>query len=1157
MSKTIRLAALVLAGYVAVSYLIARLLNLKGTSFWYLFGGLVLIGLVAASAYIWMEMRRAAAEKAEAEPAAETPASDALAQILREAEDRLSSSTLAKGAKFSGLPVIFLVGPEGSTKTTILTRSGLDPELLAGHVFQDNNVVPTRVLNVWFAQQSVFVEPSAAVLADSSQWLRVIRKMRPGRLSSAVRKGDSSPRAAVACFDCDSFLKPGASEAASAAARDLHARLGDISKTLGIELPVYVLFTKADHLSFFHDYFHTLTSDEATQVLGATLPVAASGKGVYSEEQSVRVTGAFDQLYFSLCEHRMEFLERENDGERLPGTYEFPRELRKVRTTLVQFLVDLCRPSQLSTAPFLRGFYFCGVRPIFVREAAPARVAARRPASEPEKGATGIFRAGAEQVARAQAQTPAEISAVRKVPEWVFLKRLFAQVILADDAAIAASAVSSKTNLTRRVLLASACAICLLLSIAFTVSFINNRGLESEAQSAAAAVSSAAGSPSATAAVPSLEDLNQLEALRQSFQTIARYNREGAPLRYRWGLYIGDELYPKVRRVYFRRFAQLLFSNTQLALLNELRALPLTPAPIDPYDRPYDSLKSYLITTSNPDKSTVLYLSPVLFSRWPAANGIDAARAALAQKQFDFYADELKYSNPYSSENDAAAIDRARKYLGQFAGAKRVYQFMLAEANKKAPSLNFNQMFPGSAQTVIDNQEIPGAFTKTGWPMMQDAIKHADRYFSGEQWVLGNQATDIGDRANLDQSLRKFYNDDYIDRWREYLKKASVVGYASIPDAAKKLSITSGPQSPLLAMFCLASQNTATDPEIAKAFKPAHLVVPPTCVDQYIAPSNQEYMKALLALRVTLDQIAGATPDPNDPNVAQAVSNATAAKIVTGQMAQGFGVDPLTGVVQKLIEDPIARVEPLVKGLGAAALDKGGKELCGELRPLLSKYPFNPQSSNEATMAEVNGIFKPGEGALWKFYDANLQRLLTKQGLHYVAASGGGTTLTPSFVDFFNRAAAFSGALYSGSGDPRLTYSLRPVTSEGIQSVGLQIDGTALSYSEGSAAAKQFSWPGAQPGVRATARFGGGADITWATYQGLWSVFRFFGRAEKAPGAGATSRLEWVIRVGDQPAQLPNGKPLTVRFDLDMGNSPPVFQKGYLSSIGCVANVAR
>ena len=66
----------------------------------------------------------------------------------------------------------------------------------------------------------------------------------------------------------------------------------------------------------------------------------------------------------------------------------------------------------------------------------------------------------------------------------------------------------------------------------------------------------------------------------------------------------------------------------------------------------------------------------------------------------------------------------------------------------------------------------------------------------------------------------------------------------------------------------------------------------------------------------------------------------------------------------------------------------------------------------QATLADVNGLFKPHEGALWTFYDSSLQKLLPKQGAQYVAVPQGTMSLTPAFVSFFNRAAAFSdGAL--------------------------------------------------------------------------------------------------------------------------------------------------
>jgi hypothetical protein len=59
-----------------------------------------------------------------------------------------------------------------------------------------------------------------------------------------------------------------------------------------------------------------------------------------------------------------------------------------------------------------------------------------------------------------------------------------------------------------------------------------------------------------------------------------------------------------------------------------------------------------------------------------------------------------------------------------------------------------------------------------------------------------------------------------------------------------------------------------------------------------------------------------------------------------------------------------------------------------------------------------------------------------------------------------------------------------------------------------------------------------------------------FGKAERQEG----NILEWVVRVGKDPAMI-NGKPLAVRVEVNM--TPPLYQRGYFSSLACVAEVAR
>jgi type VI secretion system protein ImpL len=1134
-------AALIL--YLLLAWFLGSGLGLKSPDIWILRGGLALIGFAAAAVFLWYR-----AKKEREKPAGDTaPAGgDDFDALLNEAAAKLASSRLQQGASFGALPVIFVLGPAGSTKTTAVVNSGLDPELLAGQIYQDSAVVPTRSANLWFARNSVFVEASGRLLGDIPAWNRLIRRMQPRRLGSLFGKGEQAPRAAVVCLSCDIFLKPGAAENVPTAARSLAARLGEISHLLGINVPVYVLFTKLDRLSFFHEYVQNLSESEVTQVLGVTLPaVQPQPTGVYAEQESARLTAAFNELFYSLSEKRTSMLSREHESEKLPGIYEFPREFRKLRTFVTQFLVDLCRPSQLSTGPFLRGFYFCGVRPVIVKDVVTA--AAARPSfsqsAQARGDATGIFRLDQAELGQGAPVAAAPAASTRKVPQWVFLNHFFSGVLLTDRTGLGASGSSVKTNTLRRVLLASAAALCLLLCLAFTISWAGNRSLESEARLAAEGISTRG---TGGANLPSFETVNRLETLRQSLETLARYEREGAPLHLRWGLYAGSEIYPSVRRLYFDRFHQLLFGQTQTGLLSTLQGLPGAPGPTDDYGYAYDTLKAYLITTSHHDKSSQAFLSPLLHSRWAAGRAVDPDVSRLAQKQFDFYSEELRLENPYPSRNDGAAIEKARMYLSLFAGVERVYQVMLAEANKSNPAVNFNRKFPGSAEVVINDKNVPGAYTKAGWTFMQNAIKNADSFFTREEWVLGQQSGAKGDRAKLEQDLRTRYYADFINQWQDYLKKSVVVRYRDFGDAAKKLSKIDGPQSPLLAMFWLASQNTGVDaPDVLKAFKPLHAVMPPASVDQYIVPSNADYMKALVPLQLALEQVATLPPAQNEQAAEQTRKSASDAKLVTRQMALTLALDQ---TVLKLLEDPITNAVGSIPAPPAP-----GKGLCIEFRGLSAKYPFNPNATTKATLDEVAAFFAPQKGALWTFYEANLKKVLTPQG---VLIPGVSPAPPAGIVRFFNRAAGFSNALYpGGSATPRLAYSLKPVMSADIQSLRLGVDGQTGDFPTPGAPAKQFIWPGSSAHeVRLSGKFKGGSDFVFPSYDGLWAVFEFFNDADRYQAAGSGASLEWMLRGGRQgrPVTSPSsGQPLQVRFDLDMAGAPPVFQKGYFASLAC------
>ncbi len=1149
MRKPLQLGAAALLVYFLLVWFGGSLLALKGGPLWMFRASLWLIGIAAAAVVLWFIWQRQKLGAAAA--AGDSSAQDEIDLLVREAQKKLSQAHMQGG--IGALPAIFLLGQKGSAKTSILANSGIEAELLAGRVYDESAIAPTRSSNLWFGQGVVFVELGGQILGDAPLRKRLIGAISPNRLRSALGKGGEAPRAVLVCFDCETFVRPGGQEAATAAARELRQRLGELSGAFGVNLPVYALFTRMDRIPSFPEFVRNLSSDEVRLPLGVTLPLCSGRqKGLYEEQEAVRLTQAFEGLHRSLCDARLEILGREHDFAQLSAAYEFPREFRKLGRPVVQFLSDLCRPSQLSTGPFLRGFYFCGVRPVTVEdiEQAPAPVP-QRPGLQGVSDATSIFRGGMA----GKAATPAPPRLVRRrVPQWLFLGYFFHDVLLADRVALGASSASTKTSLLRRVSLGLAAALCLVFTIGFTVSFARNRALESRVREAVAGVSSA---EQAVTDLPSADALRRLDKLRDCLQLLGAYGREGPPLSYRWGLYVGDASYPAVRRLYFRRFRELLLAQTQAALLSFLRQLPAAPGP--EYGATYEALKAYLITTSSHDKSTREFLSPALLRQWSGNRNVDPDRLQLAQRQFDFYSEELRRENPFSSESDLAAVHAGRRYLSQFAGMERIYLAMIADAARGAQPVQFNRRFPGSAAVVADPYEVPGAFTAAGWGLMRKAIAEPDRYFSGEQWVLGEQAATNIDRAQLKQQLEQRYFSDFAAQWRAYLKNAAIVRYASLADAAQKLTLQSGNQSPLLALFWLASQNTAVDaPEIAALFQPVQAVVPPGSADRFVAPPNQNYVSALMTLQSSLETIAG-QPQPDDAAAAGALNNASAAKLAARQVAQAFRIDPdahVETIVQKLMEDPITQAEALLRNMGPGELNGKGENFCGQLRPLMKKYPFDPNASAQATAPEMNAIFRPKEGALWKFYDENLSKLLVRQGNQYVAAPGGKIRLTGAFVAFFNRIAGFAQALYgAGSAEPALKYTLKPMRTEGVQSQTLTIGDQTLSYSGGNATTRQFVWNGRPQDVKAAVRLG--TDLTWQSKQGIWAAFQFFGEAEKGAAATQVSTLQWVIRIGKDPLKLPNGNPLTVAYELDMGAAPPVFQKGYFSQLACVSRIAQ
>lgn len=1144
----------ILLAFVLGSMWAADLLGLEGRGRWILISGLSLLGLATAGllfGYLAPRLRRKAA--------AAPPPDEEMENLLTSAQSRLAASGLKGGAKLSKLPLVLVLGPNGSTKTSTIVNSGLEPELLAGEVHRGDLVAPTEAVNVWYAQGTVFLEAGGRLLGDASRWSRLVRRIQPGRLGAALARGRQAPRAVVVCFGCDELLRPGSSESVPAAARKLRGHLGEISQQLGIRLPVYVVFTKADRLPHFGDYVRNLSAEEAREVLGCTLPLAGGPPAAsYAEQESRRLGDAFQGIFRTLAAKRLDILPREGQEDIRGGAYEFPRELRKASGLAVQFLVELCKPSQLGASPFLRGFYFSGVRAVIVSDGAQAARAAQ-PAS-PDRvqlGATSVFQVG--QIFGGQSAPAPAPTGSRKVPEWVFLPRIFRDVVLQDQAVRSLTGSGTRVHALRRAMLAGSAAVFLLLFLGFSYSYRNNRLLVREAVAATRGVETLVALDPQT---PSLEEMRRLDALRAEAEETARLERDGRPWRLGWGLYTGDRVQPEVRRAYFDRFGRLLWGDTRGRMLASLQGLPDAPTASGEYGSAYETLRAHLVTTSHPAQSTTEFLTPVLMRYWTNGRELSPEHLETARRQFDFFGAELPHGNPLPGKPDEVAVGHSRLFLGAFAGEERFYQAMLSEAGKSGSPVEFARVSPASAPFVRNEVVVPAAFTKEGWKFVQANRNNVDKLLSGEEWVLGPQTIPAEDRARLIRDLHTRYVADYVRTWQEYLRAGAVVGFTGPGDAAQKLMVLSGNQSPLLQMLALASVHTAVDSVlVGKAFQPLHAVVPPGS-EKLVTDANKDYMASLGSLASALGQVMS-TPAPMR---AQA---ATQASFSSGQvegevrkLSQAFSIDGearVTGdAVQRALLSPVGIMKPVLAGVAAeavpgeespaAALNKQGAPFCRAVGQLAGSYPFNPRGTTEATIDDVAAVLEPGSSVVWEFYDGSLQDVLVRQGARYSPKIGGAVQPTSQFVAFFNRAAEISGAMFDESGaGPRVDFVLRPQTSAAVPEVTVSVDGKSRTFTRTVASSETFSWDGARAReARVTAKIGG-ADVTVAEGRGTWGLFRAMQKAEWQQSDRGRYLLTW--RVPGQDA--------AVTAELLLAGGVPVLNPAFLDGLNCAPRIAR
>ncbi|HYR91340.1 MAG TPA: ImcF-related family protein [Terriglobia bacterium] len=1154
----------------------------------------------------WGRWRARPAQPKAPKPAQVVHEDDAgMAALIAEANAALAKAPAFadKGtrAPLYSLPWYLLIGPEGSGKTSTFLNSGVEPQSLAGQV--TGPMPSNRIGNFWLAKDAIFVEVSGkAFSGDSDRWIQLLRVLRGADSVPSWRRLLGTPENTLALRGVIGFSDVQEFRGASADpqrfekyCRNWQERLRGIGEVFGVEFPVYHVITKCDEIPFFPDFFRQLPEVETGQVLGCTFPlhrIEASQPGeVFADAAVKRLTKAFRALYHSLAERRLTHLATETTPTRRPAIYEFPRELKRIRASLVQFLTDAFRPDPLRPGPLLRGYYLTAIREV--------EMGAPEPTTGPDEwktldsrsirsvDATGMF--GADAFGNSINRSINRPRQKRMVLRWSFVSELFHRIVLLDQPVHVAAPVDARWERFRRRVFVGACGVCGLLSLAFFISWLGNVNLLRDVEAAARARLQKQDD------LASISDLQKLDALRLQFERL----RNGPGWWLHSGLYAGNRILDATRVAYFRRFNDVLLTDLNRDMVRRLKALPATPGADDPYDPIYQRLKTHLMISAGTCPVEPVLVSHVLKEvRGDVAPKNGADWQTLADRQIDFYAGELPNGNPSPMLADDVARAQAQEYLRNITGVDQIYAAIFASAEKAfAKPQRLADVAPNYAQVLKGPDEISSVFTVDGWKFVEKASKERNSGV-GESCVLGEgteRAPNATPAGSVAEAIQRRFARDYIDRWQKFVAGFSIVPYTNPADAARKLGILSSNTSPLLGLFSMTANQTSfpagplaalqkdvagivqkntpgivqkiekavsgsveetkpqptgppgTAAEINQFFEPVHLVVAPGN-GPWPSDKNKPYMDELAHLRTAMENIAGNSSDP--AAIQEASKSYVNGLDVVRQISAPFKRDELSMDVVTLLEEPIELTKPFTKPPDVVGQINGKfRALCISLdRTLLRKFPFRP-STEDAMLSDLAAAFGPA-GSVWKFRaEPPFGELTVKEGSQWKAKDPAQKPqVTPEILAFLNRAQGITTAFFpAGSTQPHLTYTLRPRLDSAFTGGILEVEFDGQLHQWTSVLQKQFNWPaapGATSGAIARIRTGPTA-YSFALRGGVWGIFRIM--ADAQPRALSSPIVEWKYTTLKDLIQ-----PVPVKMEFaDFPGGVDIFNPVFFSGLQC------
>lgn len=689
---------------------------------------------------------------------------------FKDALKTLKTSSLYRGRSEHGrteLPWYLLIGPESSGKTSLLEFSGLEFPLNNAERTFTRDSGGTRHCDWYFANNAVLVDTPGRYLTqpnadiDRSAWCRLLDLLRRHRRNRPLN-------GVLVTLPVDTLLD-GSDQEVDVLARHVRTRLQEVYQKLHVEVPVYLVLSKADSLPGFDAFFDHLTREESDQVLGATFRTGERG----TDAEVLR--NEFSELLVRLNSQVITRIHQERDTARRGGILDFPRQLSRIGERVCVFVELAFSGNRYQSASQLRGFYLTSAPRLF----------------QDMHGAALDSRVGA---GMGTGRLPTLGSGRSR-----FIHHLLGRVIFPEaDLAGLDMRERSRIHWAQRALYAGALASLALFGSLWAVSFSGNY---ERLDSLSALARTWTGQQSAKTAQNDL--LAALKALDTGYAATQVFTDEGkAGYQAHSGLYQGDAVNPVVERAYERELERLLLPQVATMLEAQIAAN------LENREGLLRGLRAYLMLGLRDRRDTAWLMEQVAADGSALYPG-DAALQSALNSHF-----ERLLKLPFVHVLNDQRVAQARQVLRGESLANVVYRILREQAGH-LPDYSFDQhLGPQAALFVGADYAIPGFYTRQGYE--QYFSVHGSQVVTDilrDNWVLGEGSglSDM-DLRRLMVELEQLYFRDYADYWGEAVSAVELPGPYDFAESAAQLAGLTSAHSPVINLLREVREHTRFRP---------------------------------------------------------------------------------------------------------------------------------------------------------------------------------------------------------------------------------------------------------------------------------------------------------------------------------------------------------